>query len=442
MLRRVQNSSTLRFTAPVIIENIATTVVGLVFSSIIGGISATSLAGISVVNAAMAVLTALSSLVVTGSSVLVARLVGEDNQRETSIAVEQTIFLSIVFSLIVTFLCEIGSVPLTRLLLPGTDSATFNEGLTYCRTLMLSFPFLILYNALGGVLRASGESGPAMLSALLLNVVQIIASALLISVWHLGVVGAGLAFVICRLFGAALMFYYCLTNHRHFHIRLKGVIRPIKSMLTRILRIGIPVSIEQVTVQACYVLVNSMLVMLGNVEASAYQICNALIAFANLPQVIGGVVGVTMVGQALGAGDTNLARRSHRRLLYSGLAVSTVLGFLLALLSTYVVPLYTKDPVIQKRAIELLWAWQIFYPGALYINVNDPVLRSGGEAKVVMINNVVCVPLIRPVLSYLLCFVFDFGAMGMLIANPVTCTVRAAIGAWCIHRGKWLYKKV
>ena len=129
MLARIRNSSTLRFTAPVIFENIATTVIGLVFSSIIGGISATSLAGVSVANSAMSVLIAVSAFLVTGSSVLTARLVGERNQKETTLAVEQSILIAIVFGVAVTLLCEAAAVPITRMLLPGTEEAVFREGL-------------------------------------------------------------------------------------------------------------------------------------------------------------------------------------------------------------------------------------------------------------------------------------------------------------------------
>lgn len=60
------DSPTLRFTVPVIAENMATTSINMVVSSIIGGISASALAGVGLVNSFLNVITAAAAFLTTG----------------------------------------------------------------------------------------------------------------------------------------------------------------------------------------------------------------------------------------------------------------------------------------------------------------------------------------------------------------------------------------
>jgi len=442
MLKRLHVPQHLIFTAPVIFENIATVSIGLVFSSIIGGISVSALAAVGLVTSVMNALTALSAFITTGSAVITARLVGEGNRRETTTAVEQAMFLAFLFSLALTAVCELTSQPVMRLLLPNAEESVFQEGLTYYRVLLTSMPMLLLCNTAGGILRASGDSTPVMVSNIIMNLVQLLASYLLISVFKLDIVGAGLSYVICRAVGAVLLLLVCLRNHRHFHIRFLHMLRPVRSMLARIVRLGTPIIFEQLSIQGGYLLMNALAMSLGTIEASAYQVTNTLGTFANLPQSISIVITITLVGNALGAGDIEGAKRSRRNLHLIGIATSLILGVGIAALGPVLVPLYTQDPVIQQRTEFLLWLQVMFYLPGITINVNDPALRTGGDTKFVMWNNLLLVWLIRLPLSYLFCYGFHWGAAGVFAGNLFSVTARAISGQIRVKKGKWLTIKV
>lgn len=442
MLKRLHIPQQLIFTAPVIFENIATVFIGLVFSSIIGGISVSALAAVGLVTSVMNALGALSAFLTTGSAVITARLVGEGNRRETTVAVEQALLLAIFFSLVLTAICEVTSSPVMRLLLPNAEESVFQEGLTYYRVQLMSMPVLLLCNTASGILRASGDSTPVMVSNLVMNIVQLLAAYLLISVLKLDIVGAGLSYVICRVAGAVMLLFVCLRDHRHFHIRIRHIFRPVGSMLKRIVRLGTPIIFEQLSVQGGYLLMNALAMSLGTIEAGAYQITNTLATFANLPQSICIIITVTLIGHELGAGNIEGAKRNRRYLHLIGLAISVVLGVGLAALGPVLVPLYTQDPVIQQRAEMLLWLQVMFYMPGITINVNDPALRTGGDTKFVMWNNLLLVWLIRLPLSYLFCYVFHWGAAGVIAGNLFSVTARAISGQIRVRKGKWLTMKV
>lgn len=442
MLKRLQSSPELRFTAPVILENVATVLIGLIFSSIIGGISESALAAVGLVNTIMNVLTSSASFLTTGSSVLTARLVGEGDKQATSRAVEQSLLLAVLTGAVIFAVCELTAAPVMRLLLPGAEESVYLEGLTYYRALLLSFPLLMIYNTICGLLRAAGESGGAMVSGILMNLVQILAAFVLISVLGMNVVGAGLAYAICRAAGLAVVLVPFLRSHRHFHIHLRGVFTPSHDMLRRILRLGAPASLESFSVQLCYLLTNSIAMSLGTLEAASYQVMNTLTSFSNLSFTIYSIIGVTIIGQALGAGNVESAK-AHRRSLYlSAMLVTLGMSVLLALLGPILVPLYTRDAYVAQRSRQLLWMAISFALPGISINVNDPILRVGGDARYVMWYTMASVWLIRLPLTWLFCYPLNLGAVGVLLANSINCIVRAAFGAQRIRKGKWLYNKV
>ena len=184
-------SDAMRFTLPVIAENIFTTGVGLIYSAIVGGISASSLAAMGTGNQAINLVVALFAVITTGGVVLTAQLTGRSDIPRASRVVEHTLLLAPASALVITVVLLAVSAPLMRLLMPGAQADFVKESTDYFRMLLLSLPGLITMNALTGLLRASGESRIALLNSILINVVQIAAAYLFINRMGMKIMGAG-----------------------------------------------------------------------------------------------------------------------------------------------------------------------------------------------------------------------------------------------------------
>ena len=202
------DSPTLRFTVPVIAENMATTSINMVVSSIIGGISASALAGVGLVNSFLNVITAAAAFLTTGAAVLVARIAGEGDEHETSRAVGQAFLLAVLFGVAIMAICEILSAPIVKLMMNSSDENVLREGLIYYRTMIASFPLLLIANTMGGALRATGDAAPVMRGMIVMNLVQLLCVWLFVGRMGMEVAGAGLAHGVCRLTGAGLIKMY------------------------------------------------------------------------------------------------------------------------------------------------------------------------------------------------------------------------------------------
>ena len=441
-MNRLKGNREVAFAAPIIVENLITTGIGLVFSAIIGGISGSALAAMGLVNTFVNVVNSSMGFLMTGSTVLTARLVGEDDRARTSRAVEQAILLAMLVGCAVTIVCEALGVTILRPLLHAKDDATFAEGLQYYRMIVLSFPFLILYNAMVGMLRASGESRASLGGAIVVNVTQMTAAWLFISVLKMEMLGAGLAYVVCRLAGAAVLFFMCLRNHRHFTLHVKNIFRPDKAVMGHICRLGAPNVLESVSVQFAYLLANSLAMGLGTHEASVYQISNTLNSFSSLPQTIVSTVSVTLIGNLLGAKRYDEAKKCQRRLLAVSLTAAVTLGLCMAIFSYPLSGLYTKDENVQRECVKVMWLMIGYAFFGLLINLNDPILRVAGDMRYVMGYTVLLVWGLRLPFTWLFCYVLDMGAFGVQLANIVSLVARAAAGVLRIRKGKWVYLKV
>lgn len=441
-MRHWPENPTLRFAAPVIAENLATTSINMVVSSIIGGISVSALAGVGLVNSFLNVITAAAAFLTTGAAVLVARIAGEGDERETSRAVGQAFLLAVLFGVAIMAICEILSAPIVKLMMNSSDENVLREGLIYYRTMIASFPLLLIANTMGGALRATGDAAPVMRGMIVMNLVQLLCVWLFVGRMGMEVAGAGLAHGVCRLTGAGLMIFACATGHRKFRFRIRTALKPDRALIKRISRLGIPTMTESVSVQLAYLIANSMAMGLGTHEAGVYQVANTLNSFSSLPQSISSVTVITLVGQALGARDYDRAKKLQRSVLGVALACSMALSIAIAAFALPLAGLYTRDASVQAESARLMWLMTGFALFGTILNANDPVLRTAGDVKYVMLYTMGAVWLVRLPLTYLMAYALDMGAFGVQLANILSLVVRTAFDLCRIRRGNWLYLKV
>ena len=87
-LSQLDENLTAKFVIPVALENCFTVFITMAISSVVSTISASALAAIAMANSIMSVVSALFSMVTTGSSVLISRQVGAKEYEEAAESIE------------------------------------------------------------------------------------------------------------------------------------------------------------------------------------------------------------------------------------------------------------------------------------------------------------------------------------------------------------------
>lgn len=432
---------TLQFSLPVIFETVASTFINLIFSSLIGGISGSSLTAISQCNMIVNLIVAAMSMLNTGSSVLCARLKGSGEYREASRVAEQTMLLAAAFGLIIMTLCLLFTTPLLSLVMPNAEASLLQEGFVYFRVLILSLPFLNITNVLVGMLRASGDSRSSMVVNVSTCLMQLAFAFLWLRAFRLGVTGAGLAYLCCRIGSMLLALWLFIHSHR-YAIALRSIFKPHFPTFKRIFALGIPASIESIFVQAGYLLGSTMVIGLGSFEAASYNVANTLYSFASLPQSIMSAIALTTAGQLIGAKEYEKAKKTGWKMWRIGLLAVTLTSLILFLLRKQLTPLYSADPAVQAAsATAIIAALMMNHPG-VSLNTLNPQLSAGGDVKSVMYTTLIGVWIVRLPLTWLFCYHWTLGAPGVFLANAIALYVRAILNIIRMRQGKYLYMRV
>jgi MATE family multidrug resistance protein len=169
---------------------------------------------------------------------------------------------------------------------------------------------------------------------------------------------AGVLLGIALFLSAALRREY--GTHRHWRVRAQG--------LRRVYTLGLPMGLFPAVDLTGLALFQAMLVGLGSVSGAATQIVMMMTSIAYMPAVGIASAGTTLVGQSIGAGDRDWAKKVGNAAIGFNVTYMGLVSLVLALAGPWLLPLFVSpsDPDAQA-AIELgrvlLWiaaAYQVF----------------------------------------------------------------------------------
>ena len=305
----------------------------------------------------------------------------------------------------------------------------------------LSYPFLALYNAGAALYRSMGKTRVTLIISIVMNVINLVGNAITIYAMGMGAAGAGLATLISRVVGGAVI-TFLLRNPkntlalRSYSLRLTG------DMVGRILRIGVPSGLENSMFSFGKLLVASLISSLGTTAIAANAIGNNLAVAQNMPGMAINLAIITVVGQAMGAGQKGEARRYTRVLMTTIYICEWLLNRPMRI---WAEPLVRVCGLSGAGVPDAVWivlfhgVWALFTWPLSFSLPNT--LRAAGDVRYTMIVSVVSMWLCRVLLSYVLAW-YGLGLKAVWIAMISDWAVRGAF-FWARYRGdKWLQKKV
>ncbi len=370
---------TLSLAWPIIAENFLETLLGAVDTALVGHLGAAATAGVGAAQQIQWLLISVLSAVSIGSAVLVAQAVGARDLTRASNMARQ----SLIWSLIISIPLAIGgyfiSAPLIRIFGVNADVAAI--GTEY---LQVTFGTVVVLVALligSGAARGAGDSRTPMIVTAIANVINIALAYGLINgvagLPQMGPVGSAWATFISR--GIALMLLVgALWRGRNGISIATGAgaasWMPDLSVVKRVLKIGTPAAVEQVSMALSFLVLTLVVATLGTETLAAQRIIFAALSFSFLPGLGFSIAATALVGQSVGARRVDDAQGFARiatlwAVIWMG--ITGVIGFLLA---PQLLGLFTTDQAVidagvpGMRIVALsmpLWGIMMTQSGAL-----------------------------------------------------------------------------
>jgi len=382
--------------------------------------------------------TLLFSFVSAGTTALVARAQGRGDPADANRVTNRSFALGLIVGL--SFAACI--VPLARFVAAFVlaDPAAVDITARYLRLDSIGLIFSSLSYMGAAALRGSGNMRAPMLIFAVVAVTNAAVSTLLVfglgPIPGLGIDGIVLGTVVARITGGTLMIALFVRGISGLKLNLSEI-RLLDDTSRRILNIGMPAALDGIVMWIGHYLFLKVIGRFGAVDFAAHIIGIRVEALTYLPSVAWAAAAATIIGQSLGAGLHDRARRAgHEAVLQCGaLGAAITLAFYFGAEPIYKA-MHNSPAVIAAGVppFRMLALFQIpLVAGIVYVGG----LRGAGDTKVPMWITLFTTIFVRLPVAYVCGVVLNGGLYGAWIGMCADMLLRGILVAVRFWRGGW-----
>ncbi len=425
---------------PATIENVLQMLVGMVATAMVGKIGAEATAAVGLSTRITQIVWCLFSAIGTGATVLIARAFGANDRQAAKRTAEQAMLLAlglVVFMALVIW----SKARFWLILLFNPESQLLESAYTFLRIAVWGMPFMAVMQVVGAILRGAGNTKTPMQIAFFVNLINVVANYVLIyGVFGspaLGMIGAAFATLLSQFVGAMLALFAITRPLSIISINLKQRVQTDLQEMRRILGIGIPAAFEQLFWQAATIIMMGLIVTFGTNALAAHQLGLNAESLSYMPSAGFGIAATAFVGQSLGAGRLDLARRYVREINKWGIILTIFTGGLLLVIPTQIMALLTNEQeVIELGAIYLRLMGSVQIP-QLIAGILNGAMRGGGDTKAPMYIGGLGLWGIRIPFSFIFSRHFGLGIVGVWLAMTLDLLTRFVLTTLRYRSGRW-----
>jgi MATE family multidrug resistance protein len=248
------------------------------------------------------------------------------------------------------------------------ESAVLEQALAFWQPRMYGAPLGVGLWALLGFFNGISRPSVAVMTTGLVAVINALLNAVFIFGLDMGVAGSAWATNASMLVGILFALYIFLRPEIRRRYRSHLTWRPDLASLGHQFRLGLPMGAMYAADLFGMALFQLMQVRLSAVDGAATQIILMLTSLSYMPGIGLALAGTTLVGQSIGAGDRDWARRLGNTMTALTIGFMGTLGVLLALAGPWLLPTFVDaaDPqsaAVVQLGVLLLWiaaGYQIF----------------------------------------------------------------------------------
>ena len=429
---------------PLIIDQILAVTMGAADTIMVNKLGEYAVSGVNIIDNINNLFIIGITALCTGGAVVVSQYIGRGEPGKSRDASKQLLYITTLLSLFIMLVAIILRRPMITLFYGKIEQDVFDSAVVYFLITALSYPFLAVYNANAALFRAAGNSKVPMWIAMLANVINIGGNAFLIYTMNLGVAGAALSTLLCRI-TAAIITTVLLNRKTDSPVSLSQMtkVRLQMPLIRSILNIAVPSGLETSMFQIGRLLTQRIFPVFGTGVMAANAIASVFNSFSFMPGMAFSMAIITIVGQCIGAGDYEEAKKQTRKIIkYTYITLITI-GILIYVFMYPLLGLFSLSPASQKMAIIFLRIHCVTMAFVWPISFALPnALKAAGDARWVMISATASMWIVRVSASYLFTFTFGLGPVGVWIAMAVDFVIRGIANTLRWRGGKWQEKKV
>lgn len=367
-----------------------------------------------------------------GATVTISRAIGADKKTDAARATGNTVTLFMAVSILFTaiLLCLVKQI----IVLIGIPTEAVAGTTSYLIICFIGIPFITAYNIISSIFRGIGDSKTPMYFIAVACAANIILDYVFIGTLHMGSSGAALGTTLAQTLSVVIALVS--IRKRETGIRLtRADFRPDHRVMSQILKIGIPVAVQDGCIQVAFIIITIIANHRGLNDAAAVGIVEKVISAVFLvPSSMLAAVSA-LAAQNIGAGKHDRAAKTLR---YS-IMITTVYGIIVSVIvqfaASHILLAFTADAAVVLLGTQYIrsYIWDCIFAGIHFSFTG--YFCAYGKSYIGFIHNMLAIVLVRVPGSYLASRYFPDTLFPMGMAAPAGSLLSVLI---CLFAYFWL----
>lgn len=430
--------SIISLSVPIIIGNLLQTLYIITDTFWVGRLGASAVAAVSLSFPILFFVTAVSGGIGMAGAVIVAQYKGSGKKQEVNNFAGQTFLMAFFAATLFSILGYLATPFLVNIL--GAGPEVVLGAISYMRISFLGLLFVFGYMVFQSIIRGAGDSKTPMyivFGTVLLNFVfdpMFIFGFSFIP--EFGVSGAAVATIatqsIALITGMILLF----RGHSGIKIDLKHF-RPDYEKILKIVKLGIPTSIEQTSRSIGFIFMTAIAASFGTITLAAYGIGMRIISLVIIPVLSLAITDSSLVGQNIGAGNINRAEKITKLSASIGFVFFSIIGIIFFIFAKPITAIFIpgNPAVIASGALFLKFTALIFGFIGIEMSIIGSLRGAGrtGQAMMTALSGMVT----QIALAFGLSFYTSLGETAVWVSFPISSVVALIVAVLFYRTGKW-----
>lgn len=425
------------FSFPFLLSYFLQTLYGLADLFIIGQFCPTeATTAVSIGSQVMHMLTVMIVGLAMGSTVLIGKAVGGDNNSLRNRAIGNTVTLFLLVSVGLTILLLILINPIVSVM--STPSEAVYGTRQYLMICFIGIPFITAYNIISSIFRGMGDSKDPMYIVAIACVINIVLDCIFIGGLNMGPAGAALGTTVSQAISVIIAIVFIVKKDM-INGLMPADFRPVKDIIKSITSVGIPVAAQDGFIQISFIVITIFANRRGLVDSAAVGVVEKLIGILFLvPSTLLASVSA-LCAQNIGAGRDDRARTTMLDAMIIVAVFGAAMSIIFQFAAPYAVGMFSKDTAVIISGSSYMRSYVVdcIFAGIHFIF--SGYFCAYSKSGLSFMHNLASVLLARIPLAYFASIYYLDTLFPMGMAAPVGSLLSIVI---CVVAYKWLQKNV
>lgn len=369
----------LLFALPTIAGNLILQLYNVVDSIVVGNFVGTgALAAVGSSFPIMMLFNCLFMGVSMGAQIVISQTFGAKDFKLLHTVTNTAISLAIMIGAFVTLFGTPLARPILKLI--GTPADIIDDASAYLTIVFLGTLGNVFYILLSGAMRGMGDSRWPLIALIISALTNIVLDLVFVINFNMGAAGVAWATTIANFLSGVVLFIRFQTGNYPAKVTFFDLLRPDKKSTKHIFSLGLPSAVQSAAMSLGSIVIQSFSNTFGTDFIASNTIIMKADGFAIMPMFGMGISCTSFVGQNIGAGNKERAKKGVRAGILSAVVIAAIVGVILYFTGQYIFKAFGAEGQVLMMGVNGIQFLAFCY---MFVGIDSVIggsMRGAGSA--------------------------------------------------------------